>query len=111
MSRTNATILASARIGTEVQLYSAGKPSESLHRLTNWPGTYANLTTSKNSGRIAFVYSSLGKPEEIYLAEGADQLDQAKPITAFNRLFTERDLPQGKPYRGRPTTARPSKAC
>ncbi len=93
-----ATVLASARIGTEVQLYSAGKPSESLHRLTNWPGTYANLTTSKNSGRIAFVYSSLGKPEEIYLADSADKLDQAKPITSFNHALAEKDLPQGKPY-------------
>jgi acylaminoacyl-peptidase len=93
-----ATILASARIGTEVQMYSAGKPSESLRRLTNWSGTYANLTTTKNSSRIAFVYSSLGKPEEIYLAESADKLDQAKPITSFNRALAEKDLPQGKPY-------------
>ena len=96
---TNAApILASARVGTEVQIYSAGKPAESLHRLTNHPGTYANLTTSKNSARIAFVYSSTGKPEEIYLADSADKLDQAKPITSFNRTLAEKDLPQGKPY-------------
>ena len=93
-----AAILASARIGTEVQMYSTSKPSEALHRLTNWPGTYANLTTTKNSTRIAFVYSSLGKPEEIYLAESADKLDRAKPITSFNRALAEKDLPQGKPY-------------
>ncbi len=93
-----ATILASARIGTEVQMYSTSKPSESLHRLTNWPGTYANPTTAKNSSRVAFVYSSLGKPEEIYLAESVDKLDQAKPITSFNRALAEKDLPQGKPY-------------
>ena len=93
-----ATILASARIGTEVQMYAAGKPTESLHRLTNHQGTYANLTTSNNSTRVAFVYSSLGKPEEVYLADSADKLDQAKPITSFNRTLAEKDLPQGKPY-------------
>jgi dipeptidyl aminopeptidase/acylaminoacyl peptidase len=47
---------------------------------------------------VAFVYTSLGKPAEVYLADSASALDQAKPITAFNKLFTERDLPQGKPY-------------
>ena len=91
-------ILTSARLGTEVQIYAAAKPADKLHRITNTPGTYANLTTSKDSKRIAFVYSSLGKPEEVYLADSADKLDQAKPITSFNRTLAEKDLPQGKPY-------------
>jgi dipeptidyl aminopeptidase/acylaminoacyl peptidase len=91
-------VLASARIGTEVQIYSAAKPSDSLHRLTAWPGTYARISVATHSSRVAFVYSSLGKPEEIYLTDSAASLDQAHPITSFNKLFTERDLPQGKPY-------------
>src|SRR3981081_3492644 len=36
---TNDNILTSARLGTEVQMYSGTKPGESLHRLSNWPGT------------------------------------------------------------------------
>jgi dipeptidyl aminopeptidase/acylaminoacyl peptidase len=52
-----------------------------------------------HSSRVVFVYSSLGKPEEVYLAESAAQLDQARSITSFNKLFAERDLPQGKPYK------------
>jgi dipeptidyl aminopeptidase/acylaminoacyl peptidase len=91
-------VLTSARLGTEVQMYSAGKPSESLHRLTNWPGTYSNISTATRSPKVSFVYSSLGKPDEVYLADSATKLDQAHPITNFNKLFTERDLPQGKPY-------------
>ena len=91
-------ILTSARLGTEVQMYSVGKPSESLHRISTWPGTYAGISTATHSPRVAFVYSSLGKPDEVYLADSADKLDQARPITSFNKLFTERDLPQGKPY-------------
>ena len=91
-------VLASARLGTEVQMYSATKPSDSLHRLSGWPGTYADISTAAHSPRVAFIYSSLGKPDEVYLADSADKLDQARAITSFNKLFTERDLPQGKPY-------------
>jgi dipeptidyl aminopeptidase/acylaminoacyl peptidase len=92
------SVLTSARLGTEVQIYSAAKPSDSLHRLTAWPGTYSRISTAAHSPRVAFGYSSLGKPDEVYLADSAATLDQAHPITSFNKLFTERDLPQGKPY-------------
>jgi dipeptidyl aminopeptidase/acylaminoacyl peptidase len=92
-------VLASATIGTEVPMYSIAKPGQSLHKLNAWEGTYENLSTTPHSTRIAFVYSSLQKPTEVYLAESPDKLDQARPITSLNKLFTERDLPQGKPYR------------
>ena len=95
---TSDHILASARLGTEVQIYSATKPADSLHKLTAWPGTYSTISTATHSPKIAFIYSSRGKPDEVYLADSADKLDQAKPITQFNKLFTERDLPQAKPY-------------
>jgi dipeptidyl aminopeptidase/acylaminoacyl peptidase len=91
-------ILASARIGTEVQLYSTTKPSESLHPLTASPGTYATIAAAAHSPKIAFLYSNLGKPEEVYLADSATTLDQARPITSFNKKLAESDLPQGKPY-------------
>jgi dipeptidyl aminopeptidase/acylaminoacyl peptidase len=92
------TVLASARTGTEVQMYSAAKPSDSLHRISNWPGTYAQMSKAEHSSKIAFAYSALDRPEEIYIADSPDKLDQARPITSFNKLFTERELPQGKPY-------------
>jgi dipeptidyl aminopeptidase/acylaminoacyl peptidase len=95
---TAESVLAAARAGTEVQLYSVAKPSESLHRLSGWSGSYEEISASPHSSRVAFVYTSLTKPAEVYLAESASSLDQAKPITAFNKLFAERDLPQGKPY-------------
>ena len=91
-------VLASARLGTEVSMYSVAQPSQSLHKLNGWEGTYEIISATPHSPRVAFVYSSLQKPAEIYLAESADKLDQSRPITSFNKLFTERDLPQGKPY-------------
>ncbi len=35
-------VLASARLGTEVPMYSAAKPDQSLHKLNTWEGTYEN---------------------------------------------------------------------
>ena len=93
-----ATLLASARLGTEVEMYSDAKPGESLHRISAWPGTYETISASAHSPRIAFIYSALGKPAEVYLADSAAKLDQAKLITSFNKLLAERALPQGKPY-------------
>ena len=98
---TDNSVLTSARLGTEVQIYDIAKPSDSLHHLTNWPGTFAQISTAKHSPKVAFVYSSLGKPEEIYLADSADKLDQARPITSFNKKLADADLPQGKPYQWR----------
>ena len=95
---TDNSVLTSARRGTEVQMYDAAKPADSLHHLTNWLGTYANITTTPHSPKVAFIYSSLGKPEEIYLADSAAKLDQARPITSFNSKLAAADLPQGKPY-------------
>ena len=91
-------ILTAARLGTEVQLYSQGSPKEAFQKRSGWPGTYAAVSCARSSPRVAFVYSSLNRPMEVYLADSLDKLEQAQPITAFNKLFTERDLPQGKPF-------------
>ena len=92
-------VLASARIGTEVQLYSASTAQDSLTKLSAWPGSYGKISAAAHSPRIAFTFSSLNQPEEINLADSADKLSQARPITSFNKLLAEKDLPQGKPYR------------
>jgi acylaminoacyl-peptidase len=94
-------VLASARIGTEVSMFSVAQPGESLRKLKGWVGTYEILSTAEHSSRIAFIYSSLQKPAEVYLADGPDKLDEAHPITTFNHQLAQSDLPQGKPYRWR----------
>lgn len=94
-------VLASARLGTEVAMYSVSQSSQSLHKLNSWEGTYENISTTPHSPRIAFIYSSLQKPTEIYLADSPDKLAEAKPITNLNKNLAEKDIPQGKPYRWR----------
>jgi dipeptidyl aminopeptidase/acylaminoacyl peptidase len=97
--RPDGSVLASARMGTEVHLYSQGKTSAPFTKQADWAGTYANLTSTPKSSRVAFVYSSLERPEEIYIADSATTLQNARPITSLNQLFTQRELPKGKPYR------------
>ena len=96
---TSDNVLESARLGTEVQLYSAWRPKDSAHQISDWKGTFASISTSRHSPHVAFLYSSQDKPEEVYFADSAADISHARPITSFNKLFTERELPQGKPYR------------
>ena len=95
---TDGRIVSAARMGTEVQLYSQENPKAAFQKNAGWKGTYAHVSTAKNSPRVAYVYSALDRPMEVYIADGVDKLEQAHAITAFNKLFTERDLPQGKPF-------------
>ncbi len=92
-------VVATARVGTEVQVYRQAKVSDTFTKIPGWEGTYEGIATSLRSQRIAFIHSSLQKPMEVYSAPGIDRLGEARSVTSFNQLFTQRDLPQGKPYR------------
>ncbi len=93
------SVLCACRLGTEVQLYTQANPKASIVKREGWPGTYEDPAAAQNSPRIAFAFSTTERPTEIYLADGPDKISSARPITAFNKLFTERDLPKAKPYR------------
>ncbi|MBI3475497.1 MAG: S9 family peptidase [Acidobacteria bacterium] len=93
------SVLCACRIGTEVQLQSQANPKAAIVKRDGWAGTYGDPATARQSQRIAFLYSAIERPTEVYVADGPDKLAQARPITAFNKLFTERDLPKAKPYR------------
>ncbi len=97
------SVLCACRIGTEVQLASQANPKARIVKREGWPGTYeipaAASQSQSQSTRIAFAYSAIERPTEVYIADGPDKLAQARPITSFNKLFTERDLPKAKPYR------------
>jgi dipeptidyl aminopeptidase/acylaminoacyl peptidase len=92
-------VIANGRIGTEVQVYSQNKPLSPFSKQAGWTGTYDWIASSAHSPRVALVHSTLEKPTEVYVADGIEKIQDARPITSFNRLFTERDLPKGKPYR------------
>lgn len=92
------SLVGAGMLGTETQLYALRNASDAV-KYAGWPGTYARMSTAERSPRVAFTYSATNKPTEVYLADSLEKLGDAKPITAFNKLFTERNLAQGKPYR------------
>ena len=91
-------VIAAGKLGTEVQTYTEAAPDKPFTKVHGLPGWYEIMSGSDHSPRLAFVHSSVEKPTEIYFAKSVDRLVDARPITAFNKLFTERDLPKGKPY-------------
>ena len=93
------SVMCACRMGTEVQLQSQANPKAAIVKRGGWAGTYEIPASAVQSSRIAFLYSATERPTEIYIADGPDKLTQARSITSFNRLFTERDLPKAKPYR------------
>lgn len=95
----NGTLLAPGMLGTDTALYQQASPQDTFRKLDGWPGTYAHSVTARNSPRIAFTYSAADQPTEVYIADSADKLTTARPVTSFNKLFAERDLPKGKPFR------------
>jgi acylaminoacyl-peptidase len=95
----NSALLAPGMLGTATALYQQTSPETPFSKLEGWPGTYGPAVTARNSPRVAFTYSEVDKPTEVYLADSPDKLSTARPITSFNKLFTEHDLPKGKPFR------------
>ena len=92
-------VLATGQLGTEVQTYSQPGVSAPFSQQSGRPGTYAKLAAAQHSQRLVFVHSAIEEPKEVYLADSRDALQSARPITSFNQLFTESDLPKAKPYR------------
>jgi dipeptidyl aminopeptidase/acylaminoacyl peptidase len=95
----NGGLAATGRSGTEVQVYVESSPGAEFARQPGTPGTYEKLSAAARAPRVVFVQSSLQRPAEVYVADSLADLAHARPITSFNRLFTERFLPEGKPYR------------
>jgi dipeptidyl aminopeptidase/acylaminoacyl peptidase len=93
------SVLCACRLGTEMQFVAQANPKAALVKRQGWAGTYEAPTAASQGSRLAFVYSATERPAEIYLADGLGTLAQARAITSFNQLFTERDLPKAKPYR------------
>lgn len=93
------SLLAAGRMGTEVQPYIENGPASSFAKQLGQSGTYESFSAANNAPAVAFVFSSLQSPAEVYLASDASKISQAQPITSFNRALAQDELPQGKPFR------------
>lgn len=91
-------LIAAGLLGTEAHIYSQEATATDFTLRPGWPGTYEHMSAAEHSSRLAFVYSSLQKPTEVYLAETIGDLAHARRITSFNQHLAEGALPDGKPY-------------
>lgn len=94
-------LLASGRLGTEVQPYLEHSPSAALERQPGQAGTYESFSAAGHGSAVAFVYSSLQSPAEVYFAEDPSQIREARRITSFNQTLAQDELPEGEPFRWR----------
>ena len=83
---SNGTLLAPGMLGTATALYQQSSPQAPFSKLDGWPGTYGRATTATNSARIAFTYSEVDRPTEVYIADSADGLTAARPIATCPRV-------------------------
>ncbi|MGA8531513.1 MAG: prolyl oligopeptidase family serine peptidase [Acidobacteriaceae bacterium] len=89
-------LIALGQKGTETQLYRVDEARAT--RLPGLPGTYSDLQSAKGSGAMVVRYSTINQPEQAYLVANPLQPDQLKPLTDFNRIFTERAQPEWQTY-------------
>ena len=66
----------------------APSPPTSLHRLNGWPGTYAHILDGAALAASGLRLLSLwASPKKFIWPIAADKLDQARPITSFNKTL------------------------
>jgi dipeptidyl aminopeptidase/acylaminoacyl peptidase len=89
-------VIASGLKGTQQQLYAVdGIKATPLPGL---PGSYAGVGAGLHTSKLLVKHSTLTTPTQVFLAADAAHPEQAKAITRFNLLFTERAQPEWKPY-------------
>ena len=99
---SNGSLLGQGLKSVETQLYRISDRMDSS-KLPGVAGSYGRVVTAKGTPRVLFVHSAVDEPGEVYLAEDSAHLAQAKAITHFNRLFTERALPRWTAYQWKST--------
>jgi len=93
------SLLASGRLGTEVQPYVEHSPSDTFMKQPAQSGTYESFSVASHGSAVAFVYSSLQSPAEVYFAADPSQIRGARRITSFNQTLAQYELPKGEPFR------------
>ena len=90
-------VIATGLKGTEQQLYAVD--AEHTVLLPGLPGTYSGVDSGLHARGLLVKHSTLTDPVQVYLAADPARPDQAKPISSFNLLFTQRAQPEWKSYR------------
>lgn len=95
---SDGSLVVSARTGTEVQPYIEHDPAGEFTKQAAQMGTYETFSAAEHASTVAFVYSSLQSPAEVYMASDPTKINEAVRITSFNQMLAQDELPQGKPF-------------
>lgn len=89
-------LISAGQFHMNVPIYQVTQQAQT--ELPSRPGEYQNLSMAKTGSRLAFVYSTLTSPSEVYLASDWQHPNQAVQITHFNASLAARDLPRGHSF-------------
>jgi dipeptidyl aminopeptidase/acylaminoacyl peptidase len=89
-------VIASGLKGTQQQLYAID--GSKAVALPGMPGSYAGVDSGLHSSGLLVKHSTLTTPTQVFLATDAAHPEQAKAISSFNPIFSERAQPEWKPY-------------
>jgi dipeptidyl aminopeptidase/acylaminoacyl peptidase len=90
------SLIAAGLTGTQQQLYKIdGSKAEELKGTA---GTYTGVDAAKQSHAFIALHSTINDPTQVFLADEASHLQQAKVVTNFNTLFHERAQPEWTTY-------------
>ncbi len=89
-------LIATGLNGTQQQLYSID--GDRAVPLPGSPGSYAGVDAALHTRSLLVKHSTLTTPVQVFLAANPGRPDQAKPISSFNLIFTQRAQPEWKTY-------------
>ncbi len=86
-------VISTGQYHAQVPVYELMRQGQT--ELPSLQGEYEDLSVGRSSDRVAFVYSTLTSPVEVYLAQDWRRPDKAVAITHFNDFLAQRALPRG----------------
>ncbi len=88
------SLLAVTTVSTGMQVARVEPASGRIRTLREQRGWLSKLSASRDGGRIAFIAGDAHHFAEIYVAEGADGIATARPVTDFNAVLSREPLPE-----------------
>ena len=88
------SLLAVTTVSTGMHVVRVEPVSGKIRTLREQHGWIANLSASREGGRVAFTAGDAHHFAEIYLAQGPDGIATARPVTGFNAALSQGPLPE-----------------
>lgn len=90
-------LIACGLAGMDQHLYRIDGPK--IEMIATAPGNFSAVQAARHGAALIFTHSTITDPTQLYFASELAQVNQAKAITTFNMLFTERAQVEWQSYR------------